>query len=205
MAVQALSPRSTNILRRPKSDMDKQQQHQQQQPHHSAKPVAESTSRKNTSNPKPHAAPPPALVREPTDEGEEYITGKFLGKGGFAICYEGRLVRNNRVFALKVVKSEMSQKKMAEKVRFECSILFTGFYQLLYPRTVSSHFRFINSLPIHLNAALTFSLPTVSHRAPNTLQATTSKHRRLPSRIRIREKHIRRSRTLCKWLRHGHG
>lgn len=66
---------------------------------------------------KNHAPPPPPLVREPEESGESYSTGAFLGKGGFAVCYEGRLVRNGRVFAMKVVKSEMTQKKMEEKVR----------------------------------------------------------------------------------------
>ncbi|KAI5285781.1 Cell cycle serine/threonine-protein kinase cdc5/MSD2 [Ascosphaera aggregata] len=124
MAVKALSPRPTNILRRPKSDMEK---------HPSAKPAVE--VRKQASAPKPHAAPPPAVVREPTEDGEEYITGKFLGKGGFAICYEGRLVRNNRVFALKVVKSEMSQRKMAEKFRTELQI----HSKLQHPNIVGFH------------------------------------------------------------------
>ncbi|KAI5306263.1 Cell cycle serine/threonine-protein kinase cdc5/MSD2 [Ascosphaera pollenicola] len=136
MAVQALSPRSTNILRRPKSDMEKQS---------SAKP-AESSSRKPASAPKPHAPPPPAIVREPTDEGEEYVTGKFLGKGGFAICYEGRLARNNRVFALKVVKSEMSQRKMAEKFRTELQI----HSKLQHPNIVGFHRAFAYEKSIYV-------------------------------------------------------
>lgn len=65
---------------------------------------------------KNHAPPPPPLVTEPEEHGERYSTGSFLGKGGFAVCYEGTLVRNGRVFAMKVVKSEMNQKKMEEKV-----------------------------------------------------------------------------------------
>ncbi|KAI9044691.1 Pkinase-domain-containing protein [Aspergillus affinis] len=71
---------------------------------------------------KNHAPPPPALVTEPTEYGERYSTGAFLGKGGFAVCYEGTLLRNNRVFAMKVVKSEMTQKKMQEKFRTELQI-----------------------------------------------------------------------------------
>lgn len=65
---------------------------------------------------KTHASPPPSILREPGREGEEYITGNFLGKGGFAVCYEGKLSRNGRLYAMKVVKSEMHQKKMQEKV-----------------------------------------------------------------------------------------
>lgn len=65
---------------------------------------------------KHHADPPPSLVPEPEDGGERYSMGAFLGKGGFAVCYEGTLARNGRVFAMKVVKSQMPQKKMEEKV-----------------------------------------------------------------------------------------
>lgn len=68
---------------------------------------------------KNHADPPPPVVTEPEDGGEQYAIGGFLGKGGFAVCYEGSLARNGRVYAMKVVKSHMPQKKMEEKV---CSI-----------------------------------------------------------------------------------
>ncbi|OAT00614.1 PLK protein kinase, variant [Blastomyces dermatitidis ER-3] len=107
--MEALSPRSTNILSKPKTDPIMKA---------SAKdaPPQKARSAKN------HAPPPPATVREPEDGGEEYITGKFLGKGGFAVCYEGRLARNNRVYAMKVVKSEMNQRKMEEKFRTELQI-----------------------------------------------------------------------------------
>ncbi|OJD19954.1 PLK protein kinase [Emergomyces pasteurianus Ep9510] len=107
--MEALSPRSTNILPKPKTDpMTKA----------SAKDVPPQKARPS----KNHAPPPPPTVHEPEDGGEEYITGRFLGKGGFAVCYEGRLARNNRVFAMKVVKSEMNQKKMEEKFRTELQI-----------------------------------------------------------------------------------
>lgn len=56
------------------------------------------------------------MIREPGRNGESYIKGEFLGKGGFAVCYEGALMRNGRVLAMKVVKSDMGQKKMQEKV-----------------------------------------------------------------------------------------
>lgn len=101
--MEALSPRSTNILPKPKADpMTKV----------SAKDAPPQKARPS----KNHAPPPPAIVHEPEEGGEEYITGRFLGKGGFAVCYEGKLARNNRVYAMKVVKSEMNQKKMEEKV-----------------------------------------------------------------------------------------
>ena len=46
--------------------------------------------------------------------------GRELGKGGFAICYEGTLLGQkygkNSTFALKIVKAKMGLKKMEEKV-----------------------------------------------------------------------------------------
>lgn len=83
---------------------------------HVDKHAAASAAQK-TSTPKNHADPPPPIVAEPEDGGERYSMGAFLGKGGFAVCYEGTLSRNSRVFAMKVVRSEMPQKKMEEKVR----------------------------------------------------------------------------------------
>ncbi|EER28441.1 polo-like serine threonine protein kinase, putative [Coccidioides posadasii C735 delta SOWgp] len=105
----ALSPRSTNILPKPKADVAKKQ---------SAKDLAASKSAPS----KNHAPPPPGFVYEPGHAGEKYITGNFLGRGGFAVCYEGKLSRNGRLFAMKVVKSEMPQRKMAEKFRTELQI-----------------------------------------------------------------------------------
>lgn len=84
------------------------------------KNAAATSAAQKTATAKNHAPPPPALVLEPGDDGERYSTGGFLGKGGFAVCYEGSLLRNGRVFAMKVVKSEMAQKKMQEKVPFTC-------------------------------------------------------------------------------------
>ncbi|EEH46924.1 PLK/PLK1 protein kinase [Paracoccidioides brasiliensis Pb18] len=107
--MEALSPRSTNILPKPKVDPMKKT---------SVKDAPPQKARPS----KHHAPPPPPIIREPEDGGEEYITGKFLGKGGFAVCYEGKLARNERVYAMKVVKSEMNQKKMEEKFRTELQI-----------------------------------------------------------------------------------
>lgn len=68
--------------------------------------------------------PPPLVVQPPTEYGalsEKYKMGKHLGKGGFAICYEGELQcrvpgKRNKLYALKVVKAKMTQKKMEDKV-----------------------------------------------------------------------------------------
>jgi hypothetical protein len=102
--MEALSPRSTNVPPRTKVTVKRAKQEQANAP------------MQKTQTSKNHAPPPPPLVTEPGESGESYITGAFLGKGGFAVCYEGKLKRNGRAFALKVVKSEMNQKKMAEKV-----------------------------------------------------------------------------------------
>jgi len=69
---------------------------------------------------KDHPPPPPSEVREPPSSdrrnGVVYHTGRCLGKGGFAICYEGQLASTKQTFALKIVKSQMPQKKMEQKV-----------------------------------------------------------------------------------------
>jgi hypothetical protein len=106
--MEALSPRSTNQLIKPKLAMDRKALE---------KNVAPPSNQQKSAPSKNHADPPPPIVTEPEDGGEQYSMGGFLGKGGFAVCYEGTLARNGRVYAMKVVKSEMPQKKMEEKVR----------------------------------------------------------------------------------------
>jgi hypothetical protein len=77
---------------------------------------------------KDHPLPPPAQVVEPPSSDREngaiYNTGRLLGKGGFAICYEGSITIDNtkRKFALKIVKSHMPQKKMEQKVNIFCIV-----------------------------------------------------------------------------------
>ncbi|KAJ5222927.1 uncharacterized protein N7469_009167 [Penicillium citrinum] len=110
--MEALSPRSTNQMIRPKPATERKMTDK----HPAAGPVQKSSSSKN------HANPPPSFVPEPEDGGERYSIGGFLGKGGFAVCYEGTLARNGRVYAMKVVKSQMPQKKMEEKFRTELQI-----------------------------------------------------------------------------------
>ena len=74
---------------------------------------------------KEYAPPPPEWVMQPPMPGgllsEKFKIGKQLGKGGFAICYEGELkckrkALQKNIFALKIVRAKMSQKKMEEKV-----------------------------------------------------------------------------------------
>lgn len=102
--MEALSPRDANIQVRKQTIVQK------------TKPPAKLASKE-----KDHPPPPPAEVIEPPSfdrkDGAVYETGKSLGKGGFAICYEGRHRETKEVYALKVVKSHMPQKKMEQKVR----------------------------------------------------------------------------------------
>jgi len=104
--MEALSPRDVNAHIRAKQSAPKP-----------SKPAAAKLSQKE----KDHPPPPPAEVREPPSSdrknGAVYHTGALLGKGGFAICYEGRLAGTKQIYALKIVKSLMPQKKMEQKVR----------------------------------------------------------------------------------------
>lgn len=65
---------------------------------------------------------PPTTITEPGSAPETYSTGRKLGKGGFAVCFEGKSKRTSEVFALKVVKAKVEQKKMMEKFRTELQI-----------------------------------------------------------------------------------
>lgn len=98
----ALSPRDANAQRLPKAA--------------ELKTKAAMTKSKNKDHPPP---PPPVLPEPPTAERPDgcfYGVGKMLGKGGFAICYEGILQPCKKRFALKIVKSVMPP-KMESKVR----------------------------------------------------------------------------------------
>ncbi|KAH6671269.1 hypothetical protein B0J14DRAFT_91639 [Halenospora varia] len=107
--MEALSPRDVNAhLRKQVATKPKTQ---------ATKPVGKE---------KDHPPPPPADVHEPPSsdrkDGAVYRTGKLLGKGGFAICYEGRLAGTRQLYALKIVKSHMPQKKMEQKFQTELQI-----------------------------------------------------------------------------------
>jgi hypothetical protein len=102
--MEALSPRDANAQVRVKQATQK-----------AKAPAPQALKRE-----KDHPPPPPSEVREPPSndrkDGAIYQTGRLLGKGGFAICYEGRLASTKQAFALKIVKSQMPQKKMEQKV-----------------------------------------------------------------------------------------
>jgi serine/threonine protein kinase len=102
--MEALSPRDANAHIRVKQAASK-----------SKAPAAKLPQKE-----KDHPPPPPENVKEPSSsdrpDGTTYKTGRLLGKGGFAICYEGHHVGTNQKYALKIVKSHMPQKKMEQKV-----------------------------------------------------------------------------------------
>ncbi|KAI9053507.1 hypothetical protein LZ554_002462 [Drepanopeziza brunnea f. sp. 'monogermtubi'] len=108
--MEALSPRDANAQIRAKQPA----------------PKAKQPPPKLTNKEKDHPPPPPSEVQEPpsTDRpnGAIYKTGKCLGKGGFAICYEGQLAGTRQLYALKIVKSNMSLKKMEQKFQTELQI-----------------------------------------------------------------------------------
>ena len=110
--MEVLSPRSTNMPIKSQAEMKKT---------------------KEDKKPKPQEKPanpdriddkwrPPMTVTEPGSEPETFLTGRKLGKGGFAVCFEGKSQASSKVFALKVVKAKVEQKKMAEKFRTELQI-----------------------------------------------------------------------------------
>ncbi|KAF2400442.1 hypothetical protein EJ06DRAFT_582273 [Trichodelitschia bisporula] len=71
-----------------------------------------------------HAEAPPPIVREPSHD-VHYVTGKYLGKGGFAICYRAELYDgkpSGKIVALKIVRSKMEPPKLAQKFATELQL-----------------------------------------------------------------------------------
>lgn len=100
--MEALSPRDANALPKRTTDLK-----------------AKAAAQLKTSKDKDHPPPPPPHVIEPPSSdrknGAVYQVGKLLGKGGFAICYDGKHVDTGKKHALKIVKSHMPV-KMQQKV-----------------------------------------------------------------------------------------
>lgn len=65
-----------------------------------------------------YADPPPPVVYDPTRM--QYQTESQLGRGGFAICWQAQQTDGDRTpsktVALKIVRSRMESKKLAQKV-----------------------------------------------------------------------------------------
>ena len=117
--MEALSPRSTNIQSKPKLSKLKEKELADDEEKKKVEAAKKALKEKD------YAPPPPEWVLQPPIRkgglAEKFRTGKCLGKGGFAICYEGELRNKGRgagktVFALKIVKTYMSLKKMEDKV-----------------------------------------------------------------------------------------
>jgi hypothetical protein len=164
--MEVLSPRSANVPMKTQTDMKK------------TKVEARKKSVEKIANPDKIEDKwrPADVIREPGSAGDAYITGKKLGKGGFAVCFEGRSQTTSELYALKVVKSHVEQKKQLEKVGS--------------PRPL------FKKLLIHL---------AVSHRVANPCQDASSQRRRVLSCLFIRESYLRRPRTLPQRLSHGNG
>ena len=141
--MEAFSPRDANAHIRVK------QQAQQK----AKAPVAKLTGKE-----KDHPPPPPATVQEPPSSGRPngtiYKTGRCLGKGGFAICYEGQSAGTKRKYALKIVKSQMPQKKMEQKVLDRCVGHLSNSRKLTHPKfqtelQIHSKMKHLNIVEFH--------------------------------------------------------
>ena len=117
--MEALSPRSANIQAKPKLSKLKEKELADDE-------EKKAEAAKKALKEKDYAPAPPEWVLQPPIRmgglTEKFRTGKCLGKGGFAICYEGELRNKGRgagktIFALKIVKTYMNLKKMEDKVR----------------------------------------------------------------------------------------
>jgi serine/threonine protein kinase len=104
--LEALSPRSANLPMKPPAAIKKPKLDTRTKP-------ASSVINPDKIEEKWRPAP---VIKEPGPDGDAYLTGKKLGRGGFAVCFEGRSERTKEIFALKVVKSQVEQKKQLEKV-----------------------------------------------------------------------------------------
>lgn len=169
--MEPLSPRAVNIPSKSRA---------------AAKDYAKPSANKEPPKAKEHAIkPPPIIVQPPVQEGllsDKYRIGNHLGKGGFAVCYEGELQCKkyktaDRIYALKVVPATMNHKKMEDKVPMDKE-----------------------TTEIHL---LTQS--EVPNRAPDTCETASPEHCRIPSRIHVQRQHICRPRAVPKWIGHGRG
>ena len=159
--MEPLSPRAANIQAKPKS---------------SGKTAIKPSEAKKTANQKEHAPKPPAVVVQPplhgTSLSESYKTGNHLGKGGFAVCYEGELQCRgdnikDRIYALKIVPAKMNHKKMEDKVGLD-----------------------------RLESVGLLLIALVPNRASNTREAPPSKHRGVPPGFYIQRKYLRCPRAL---------
>ncbi len=175
--MEALSPRSANIQMKPKLLKQKEAADEEAK---KAEAVRKALKEKD------YAPPPPEWVLQPPMAkgglAEKYRTGKCLGKGGFAICYEGELRSKKsgtgpNVFALKVVKTKMNQKKMEEKV---CILCLFGKWAMT-------------------------DLQPVPYGATDSCENAASKYSRVSSRLHFQGEYVCCPRALLEWFGHGYG
>ncbi|OTB06661.1 hypothetical protein M426DRAFT_54823 [Hypoxylon sp. CI-4A] len=116
----ALSPKDVNV----------QRAYRVQPPSGTKRPpVSKAMAKAGIPKEKEQPPQPPAIVYEPPSfdrkDGAAYQVGKLLGKGGFAVCYEGYLpvpgTKSRRKYALKIVRSKMPS-KMEQKFQTELQI-----------------------------------------------------------------------------------
>ena len=119
--VEPLSPRSANIPIKTKSKKAAKEIAEMEEEEDARKAEAARRAAKE----KEYApAPPECVIQPPSYPGalaEKFHTGRLLGKGGFAMAYEGETQGKSpsgkaAIYALKVVRAKMSQKKMEDKV-----------------------------------------------------------------------------------------
>jgi serine/threonine protein kinase len=128
--VDVLSPRNPNIPARPRAAMNQE-----------SKPKPKAKVEEKNVNPDKidDKWRPPTQVTEPGPHPETYLTGRKLGKGGFAVCFEATVkstkAQQPQLVALKVVKARIEQKKMAEKFRTELQI----HAKMCHPNIVGFH------------------------------------------------------------------
>lgn len=61
---------------------------------------------------------------------KKYVKGKFLGKGGFAKCYEFKCLNNKKIYAAKIVsKQNLNKQSAKQKLKSEIKIHKSLFHQ----------------------------------------------------------------------------
>jgi polo-like kinase 1 len=80
-----------------------------------------------SANQRKEDAPIPEMIVDP-NTGTRYMRGKFLGKGGFARCYELTDMQSKEIFAGKIVSKQLLTKQhQKEKVfNFMCVLVVSA-------------------------------------------------------------------------------
>ena len=84
------------------------------------------------------------IIEEKSSNGtviHRYTKGKFLGKGGFAKCYELISLENDKKYAVKAIEKASLTRSKAKEVHTYILLLY-----ILYLMYISKRFYFFNSL-----------------------------------------------------------